>query len=276
MTKPKSRMMLVVCAIGAVLAGATQPALATNVGAGHDYFHTLDANLGIDLGFGLGGFQVIPLEGNPFQSNLGDTDTVVRRSGPDVVIPPLGGPSASIPIELVALQLTSAEPMDLTPLGGTGTDHLFLTLQGDRGGHLLDPDPGPASTGEMTLDFAMRTFDSSLDVFFDVRAGSADGPILFTGNDTLVATQVPWAVDLPEGWRAIPGIDDAFFAGVIGGSLIGFDQNGQLLQLRSATVLVPEPATLALLALGALGALGLVRRRRRACGEFRESPGTQY
>jgi len=192
--------------------------------------------------------------------DVGGASAIVQRMG-EATNPGRGPYQDTIPIELVALQLKSVEPLDLRPLGGTGTDHLFLTLQGDRGLHLLDPITGLASTGEMTIDFAMRTFDSSLDVFFDVRAGSPDGPILFTGNDTLIAMEVPWAVDLPEGWFAIPGIDDAFFAGVIGGSLVGFDQAGEFLQLRSATVLVPEPATLALLA---LGALGLVRRRRRA------------
>jgi len=192
--------------------------------------------------------------------DVGAASAILQRRG-EAVNPGRGPYQDTIPIELVALQLQSVEPMDLEPLGGRGTDHLFLTLQGDRGLHLLDPITGPDSTGEMTIDFAMRTYDSSLDVFFDVRAGSPDGPILFTGNDTLVATQVPWAVDLPEGWFAIPGIDDAFFAGVIGGSLVGFDQDGEFLQLRMTTVLLPEPATLSLLA---LGGLALLRRRRKA------------
>ena len=190
--------------------------------------------------------------------DAGAASAIIQRTAA-ATNPGRGAYQDTIPIELLALQLTSAEPMDLTPLGGLGTDHLFLTLQGDRGGHLLDPLTSLASTGEMTIDFAMRTFDSSLEVFFDVRAGSPDGPILFSGNDTLVATQVPWAVDLPEGLLAIPGIDDAFFAGVIGGSLVGFDQDSQLLQFRVTTALVPEPATLALLAVG-----GLLLIRRRA------------
>ena len=190
--------------------------------------------------------------------DVGQASMVVQRLS-EATNPDGGRYQDTIPIELVALQLQSVEPMDLEPLGGTGTDYLFLTLQADRGLHLLDPAIALDSTGEMTIDFAMRTYDSFLNVYFDVRAGSPDGEILFSGNDTLVATQVPWAVDLPEGWSAIEGLDDAFFAGVIGGSLVGFDQAGEFLQLRMATVLVPEPTTLTLLG---LGIMALLRRRR--------------
>ena len=100
----------------------------------------------------------------------------------------------TIPIELVAMQLASVEPMDLTPFGLSGADTLFLTLQSESGRHPDDPLVNPPSSGQMTIDFGMRSYESMFDLFFDIRAGSLDGPIVFSSSDTIeTTTPVHWS-----------------------------------------------------------------------------------
>jgi hypothetical protein len=117
----------------------------------------------------------------------------------------------------------------------------------------------------MTLDFAMRDFESFFDVFYDVRAGSPDGPIVFSGGDVLqTSVPVPWGFEPPEGAVVIPGATDGFYPGGIGGSAFGFDQEGLFTRYRvqAAVVVVPEPAAVALCAIG-LTAIGVGLRGRR-------------
>ncbi len=116
-----------------------------------------------------------------------------------------------IPIELVALQLMSAEPV------GPGGSFLFVTLQRDRG--------GPASTGEMTIDFTLDaqgnpiepppgqphgTFDSFFDVFFDVRIDSPTGQIIQSGEDRVTANDVPWCHNDAIPGSFVPGCGEPF------------------------------------------------------------------
>ncbi len=197
--------------------------------------------------------------GEGFQ-DVGTADTIVRRTT-DARNPGGGSFQDTIPIELVALQLASVEPVDLTSFGLSGMDTLFLTLQSDRGRHRDDPVVNPLSTGQMTMDFGMRSYESFLDVFFDIRAGSLSGPIIFSSSDTIESTPVPWSVDVPPEALLIRGVNDNFSAGVIGGSLFGFEQRGQLLQIQAATVTIPEPSTLILSALAFVGLLTCRRRR---------------
>jgi hypothetical protein len=93
---------------------------ATAIGPGFDSFVT-DPGAFVDLtGLGLG---VIDVEGVPFGPNpFGPpgADTIVQRLDgidPFNVCPTLPC-SGTIDIELVALQLRSVDPVDLTPLGG--------------------------------------------------------------------------------------------------------------------------------------------------------------
>ena len=63
----------------------------------------------------------------------------------------------------------------------------------------------------MTVDFAMRNLDASIDVLFDLRAGAVDGPIIFSGHDLLTTPlAVPWSNDARQS-RAAPGINEDSF-----------------------------------------------------------------
>jgi hypothetical protein len=98
-----------VCALTLSLVGGN--ALATQgVDPASDYFKTLPGTE-VDLG----PLGIIPLEGVPFEPDFSlDADTVVERQAPV----PVGG--GTIPIEIVALQLKSIAPIDLTPIGLPG------------------------------------------------------------------------------------------------------------------------------------------------------------
>ena len=112
----------------------------------------------------------------------GTADTIVLRLD-EASVPSIPG-SDTIDIELVALQLVSVEPIDL----GAGLDDHFVTLQSIHG--------GPASLGmmEITFDDANGgTFDSFFDVFFDIRIGAVDGPIIISDELRLESSNVPWS-----------------------------------------------------------------------------------
>jgi hypothetical protein len=154
--------------------------------------------------------------------NVGDATTIVERQAPAI-----GPDPATIPIELVALQLRSQNPVDLDPGPGVDEHLLFFTLQKDRGLNPGDPAPGPPSTGEMTITFNDEhsgpgphgTFTSFFDVFFDVRLDGLDGPIIMSESDRLLSCSgvptdgcedpnVPWSHLAPEEHaRRIAGVN---------------------------------------------------------------------
>jgi hypothetical protein len=187
--------------------------------------------------------------------NVGMTDTIIRRL--DEATSFGGASQDTIAIEMVALQLRSIDPVDLSQVGLQGTGELFLTLQSNRG----PGEPvGTASTGEMTIDFAMRQYDSSLEVFYDMRLGGLDAPILFSGSDTLVSQSVLWSDQPPEDSLLLQGFNDGFTPGVVGGSLFHFPQEGQFFSLGAAPT--PEPAAFTLYGV-MLFCLNLRRHRRK-------------
>ncbi|MBX9789971.1 MAG: hypothetical protein K2Y37_13720 [Pirellulales bacterium] len=137
-------------------------------------------------------FMGIPFQGVPLGTfnfggsigvqNVGSTDTIVQRLSP-ASVPSAPGTAPPIPIELVALHLQSVIPINL----GSGLGLHYVTLQSERG--------GPASSGQMTIDFASSaggTFSSFFDVFFDLRLGSLSGPIVFSSDLFLQSGGVPW------------------------------------------------------------------------------------
>ena len=149
------------------------------------------------------------------------------------------------------MQLRSVNPINL----GAGTDFHFITL-----------DPAIVSEGEMTITFddpAGGTFDSFIDVDFDVRIGALNGPVILSDVLRLSANDVRWDRIAPPPALLIPGVNHL---------LNGVDTSEDFWRddfteahpggtQHSMTPATPEPATLAVLG---LGAPALLRRRRKA------------
>jgi MYXO-CTERM domain-containing protein len=238
-------------------------------------------------------FDGIPLVGVPLGTfnfgppigvrNVGDASTIVERQA--AAAAPGPGPAPAIPIELVALQLMSQNPVDLNPDPGVVDEHLlFVTLQSERGGE--------ASTGEMVITFnddhsgpgPHGTFTSFFDVFFDIRIDSLNGPIITSGQlplqscadeppptDECADRNVPWSHLPPDHARLITGVNfllngvnrqGDFWpgAGLPGGEFCEDSPEFPRHDCVTPASKVPQPAALVLFGLG-LFALG---RRRDA------------
>jgi hypothetical protein len=209
----------------------------------------------------LGGFELAPAVGFELARQGGLTFLVSEEATnpgePDY--------QASVPIELVTLELASLDPVDV----GSGTSqNLFVTLQDARGLHAADPPPGPASTGTLTLDFAMHTFTLTTEVFYDLRKGALTAPILASGSDTIsTPSPAPWApVPPPSAPADLPA--GGFFPGVIAGGAHAFLLEGTSLSLTVQTPAGPKPASLPVLG---LPGLILLASLLAACGVRRGS-----
>ncbi len=129
------------------------------ISADVDFFKSLP---GTEVDLSLLSLGIVPLEGVPFDPDcMGEADTIVQRNTPV----PIGG--GTIDIEIVALQLKSIDPVDLTPLGGPFIGvfaDLYTTI--NVGGTLPDVpvyEPLNPSMGRMEIQhqFAQGgTFDS--------------------------------------------------------------------------------------------------------------------
>ena len=221
--------------------------------AGFDLFTTRP---GTQVNLGMAGMQ--PFRGVPlgtFDFGMGpvavfNTDTIVRRLGTATPSSP------TIGLEMVALQLMSVNQFNL----GAGNGFHFVTLQSARG--------GPASTGTMTITFGPEgiphgTFDSTLNVAFDIRFGSLDGPIVFSNTMILTSHNVPWSHGpVGAGLVLIPGVN-LFPNGLFPvGSFVEIKpDDGTRHEVESATT--PEPATISLLALGIAGVAARVFKRSK-------------
>ena len=225
----------------------------------------------------LGPAGIVALRGVPLGTfNFGsgpvatfNTDTIVQRLGNATVASP------SVPIQLVALQLMTENEINL----GAGTGFYFVTLQSARG--------GPASLGMITINglgaepapgLPHGTFDSFFDVFYDIRFGSLDGPIVFSGSDHIMSFGNFWGHFPEPGDLEIPGVN-TFLNGV--NRQNDFfpltDQCTKVIMENGTTVIhnvcpaeIPEPATIFLLGPGLAGVAIKMRQRfknrRRAQG----------
>jgi hypothetical protein len=204
-------------------------------------------------GVPLGTFDFTTGTGGDFGRGLGtqsvaQTDTVIKRTNV--------APGLPIPIELVALQLVSHDPINL----GAGLDFHYVTLQSARG--------GPLTTGNNAINFGPEgnphgTFSSFFDLFFDVRLGSTSGPIVYSDNLRLLTDLESWAHDPPPNAlmilaanRFLDGSDQSedFWLTAASVPLTLSNPSGTTILLAPATITaVPEPSTLILLSTGAVG-----------------------
>lgn len=229
------------------------------VESGWDLFVTQPGtNLAGFFGPGSEPFEGVPLGGFDFGTgleNVGSTDTIVERLGPAVV----GGPgeTATIDIEIVALQLRSVAPIDV---GGGMVDFLYVTLQNQI-----------PSMGTMDIKFDHQyggTFDSLFDVFFDIRFGALSGPVIHSDFLLMTSSGNPWGRIAPSGATVIDGVnhnlkgDGTIEHDFWPGTLPDGTNPGPVVHDASGAghhvVENPEPATICLLGLG-----GLLLRRKR-------------
>jgi len=249
-------LLLVIAALGIVFAGNAQA--TTTIDPGFNLFHTRP-----DTFFFFGppvpnpqfvNFEGVPLDLFDFGDGnglvfVGDTDTIVERLQPANL-----GPSDTIDIELVALQLVSTGPVDLG--FGAGFEDIFIDLNTSS----------PSFQSTMTITDTSEgqphgTFDSTLNFSFDVT-GSVGG-FYATLEKTITATDQDWQHE-PTGSMLIDGINHRLntldetndFWPI--DFVIHDDGTGTAIHTARAANF-PEPSSLTLLALGGL----MITRLRR-------------
>lgn len=271
----------------------TTTSSASPIDPGFDLFTSNDAlgnSLGASVDLGSFGLGVVGLKGLPFplppipfpfpipDPNQFPVDTIVERLGNIDPFNPPGG-SGVIEIELVALHLTSIEPIDLTPLGGPFIGvpadlHTIINKDGLIPG-LPQPDPLPPSIGKMEIrhefgplptdDFG-GTFDSifgspgDLNVPLDLQGllvpgGGIIADAIFTvvGGDPANPLDVLFSAPAPRlttwsqdsTWEHTPFTDFQVTS-------IDHDCSFPECHPVEPVTITPEPGTLSLLALGGL------------------------
>jgi len=171
------------------VAGASHAQLPVTVLPGYDLFTTTTGTY----------FQGVQYIGDPLGTfnfgsgpvNTGTTDTIVQRL--QTVTLPVIGSSGPTAIKMDALQLQS---VGVTP-------QLFITLQ-----------PQAVSSGSMTITLKTATlashggtFNSTINVFYNVHTGSLTGPIVASGMIPLSNANCPWSNIAPAGTILIRGVN---------------------------------------------------------------------
>jgi hypothetical protein len=121
--------------------------------------------------------------------------------------------------------------------------------------------------GTATINFGPNTFSSSLDIFYDVRFGALNGPIVNSGDLVLTATGGVWQ-NVADGCSIlIPGVnylldgtdplEDFFPIGTVTHIDNSFTGDVHVVEI------VPEPGTGLLAILGFGFSLGLTQHRRK-------------
>ncbi len=245
----------------ASLAGPSPLKASTNVESGWDLFITADTT-----SFDGANWQGVPLGTYNFGGtiglkNVGATDTIVQRTTG------ANAPSGTVNLTIDALQMMTVSEVSF---GGGPVGYHFLTLQSETpstGTMNITFDPEPA--GPPPTQPIHGTFSSTLDVFFDIRFGSLDGPVVMS-SDIVLNTEGTsfWSHYPPEGAWLIEGVN-YFLDGT--DSLEDFFPVGPLSHVNNddptnphhdVVVTTPEPQASLLVLLG-MGLVGFFRRAIR-------------
>jgi hypothetical protein len=224
------------------LLGST--AVATSIDPGFDLLSTPP----FDLPLGPSG-PVARMTGDPF--GPGNTDTTVERLAPG---PPDGG-VGTIPIELVALSLTSVSPVVMDFGGGPQSYDLHIGL-----------DPNNQSLGQMTIQHGLGggTFDSFFDVFTELTFTPTGGgsPVVVPRQDPLQSQGSPWSHIKPPNYPENAMFPSGgFYPGVLPGTnvAVGINHTGPHPHTDPS---MPEPSSVVLAAIALAGMAGAFRKAR--------------
>jgi hypothetical protein len=245
-----------------VLAGSAAFAGTLAVAEGYDLF-TTDAN---NTSFtGLGNLMGVPLDSYVFPGingnnpvNVGSTDTIIQRTS---MAGPVAnaGDDAVVGIKVLALQLETVAPVNYM---GNGLQNYFVTLN------------QTASTGSLDITFtspAGGTFNSTLDLNFDIHAGSLNGNVVGTDQVTLTSSGTPWgrvpqngAVTIQTVNLNLDGTDNGedFWPGNGPGPQMILQNGGGFAdQIDDTIAPLPETFPVACVLLSAVGIFGFIKRR---------------
>jgi hypothetical protein len=200
-------------------------------------------------------WQGVPLGtfnfGSHGSQSVGAIDTIIQIQDPI---------TSSGPIEVVGVQLRTVNQVSL---GGGPLGYYYITL------NTYQPSSGTLTIDSFPTLSTPGFFDTSFSVYFDVRYGSLNGPIVALDQTlSLSVTSQPWERNAPPGVLELPGINyllngtdtsDDFWPGVgpDGARVLPFVDPSD--PEKEHDVIVPEPTTGLLAALGT--GLWLMRRK---------------